>query len=275
MIGTAASGIQVIEALSKSVSHMTVFQRTPNLACPMRNVKYSEEDTAEIKKDFPRRFAGRRSRNGFDSRVAHRSLHDSPEEREKFFEELWRRGGLSFWFANYRDMLDDSTSNIRAYNFWRTKARKRIQDRDIAEILAPIKPPHAFGTKRPSLEMAYFEVFNQPNVNLVDVNSDPIVEVTPEGIITASGMLHKLDILALATGFDFITGSMRAMGIQGKHGRRLNDSWNISEEGDGVSTALGLMTAGFPNMFFPMGPTGTFRVRPDSSFGRDPRRLDC
>lgn len=254
VLGTAASGIQVIEGLSKAVGHLTVFQRTPNLATPMRQVNYTAEDMARLKKSFPRRFAGRYSRNGFDHATARRSSDDTPEQRDKVYEELWSRGGLAFWFANYSDTLDDAAANARAYAFWRRKVRQRVHDRDTAEILAPIKPPHAFGTKRPSLENAYFEVFNQPNVDLVDLHSDPIVQVSARGITTASGNFHALDILAMATGFDFLTGSMLAMGIRGKDGIKLNDRWSVHEGGAGIFTHLGLATAGFPNLFFPMGP---------------------
>lgn len=109
---------------------------------------------------------------------------------------------------------------MRSYAFWRSKVRQRLQDPVKAEILAPIKPPHAFGTKRPSPESCYWETFNQSNVDLIDVNSDPIVEVTDRGVITASGRLHCLDILALATGFDFLTAlSSRTAGILKKTAR--------------------------------------------------------
>ena len=254
IIGTAASGIQVIEAIAPKASRLTVFQRTPNLATPMRQMQFTSDDITEVKKDYPRLFAARVSRNGFDSRTKRRSTSETIDECEAFFEVLWQRGGLAFWFANYEDLLTNPIANVRAYNFWRKKVRARIHDGDTAEKLAPLKLPHFFGTKRPSLETAYFEVFNQSNVDLVDVNSDPITEVTSEGIYTASGAFYKLDILVLATGFDFITGSMLAMGIRGVGGRQLNEKWDISVKGEGISTDLGLMTAGFPNMFFPMGP---------------------
>ena len=254
VIGTAASGIQVIEAVGKTAKTLVVFQRTPNLATPMRNQAYTDEEMAGIKKNYPRWFAERNSRNGFEVNETHLSFQDGPQSRNAFFENLWQRGGLAFWFANYRDMLEDPVANVRAYNFWRKKVRQRINDRDKAEILAPIRPPHAFGTKRPSLEMSYFEVFNQSNVDIVDVNSNPVVEVTPDGLLTASGDFYAVDIIALATGFDFLTGSMLAMGIEGRDGRQLSDRWNIEADGDGVFTHLGLMTAEFPNMFFPMGP---------------------
>ena len=254
VIGNAASGIQVIETLSSQASQLTVFQRTPNLATPMRQEQYSEESLTELKKGFPQRFANRLSRNGYDVPPRSRStFDDNPEERQEFYESLWKRGGLAFWFSNYKDMLTSVEANQEAYNFWRAKVRARVKDVVTADKLAPLKPPHPFGTKRPSLETHYFEIYNQPNVSLVD-HTDPIAEITPDGILTASGTFHELDVIIFATGFDFLVGSLLAMDIRGTGGRSLSEKWDVAADGEGVWTHLGIMTAGFPNMFFPMGP---------------------
>lgn len=149
-------------------------------------------------------------------------------------------------------MLSSPAANNEAYSFWRHKVRQRIVDPGMAEKLVPTVPPHPLGTKRPSLESAYFEVYNQSNVHLVDLKDEPIVEIT-QGIITKT-QEFDLDILIFATGFDFITGSMLAMGIRGIGGRKLNEQWDVSSNGKGVFTHLGMTTSGFPNMFFPMGP---------------------
>ena len=126
----------------------------------MRNVQYTAEEMGNIKKDYPRRFAGRNSKYGFDGSTLRCSSEDNRGQREDFYEELWQQGRLAFWFANYADTLTDPTANIRAYNFWRRKVRQCIHDHETAELLAPIKPPHALGTKRPSLETSYSEVFH-------------------------------------------------------------------------------------------------------------------
>jgi hypothetical protein len=116
--------------------------------------------------------------------------------------------------------------------------------------VAPSKPPHAFGTKRPSLEQRYYEVYNQLNVNLINLEDDPILEVTPKGVRTASNF-HELDVLVLATGFDSITGGLTQIDIKGIDGQSLRSKW-----AKGTWTYLGMTTAGFPNLFFPYGPQG-------------------
>lgn len=257
IIGTAASGIQCIENMVGEVSKLVVFQRTPNLATPMRQERYTDERREDLKSDYPELFKKRRSRYGFGNakQTSHqvKTFDHNPEQRRQFYEDLYSRGGLAFWFDNYSDLLTSEEANNEAYAFWRDKTRARISDAAVAKILAPTKAPHAYGTKRPSLETAYFEAFNQSHVKLVDLKQEPIHHVTSLGIQTRD-RFFDLDVIIYATGFDFITGSMLAMGIRGKDGLLLNDRWKMGPNDEGVLTYLGLMTNGYPNMFFPMGP---------------------
>ncbi|KAL4750544.1 hypothetical protein BDW72DRAFT_111334 [Aspergillus terricola var. indicus] len=254
VIGSAASGLQIIETLGPQVAHLTVFQKTPNLATPMRQKEYSSEQMDDLKRQFyPEKLRQRNAMTGFYAYKNRGTFDDTPTERELFYQSLWDQGGLAFWFGNYSDLLTSREANLEAYNFWRKTVHRRVADKATAEKLAPAKPPHAFGTKRPSLETSYFETFNLPNVELVDVNEDPIVEITPEGVQTAT-KLHALDLLVYATGFDALTGSALAIDIVGVNGMRLGSKWDTRIDGNGVSTALGMMTGGFPNLFFPMGP---------------------
>lgn len=116
-----------------------------------------------------------------------------------------------------------------------------------------MEPPHAFGTKRPSLEQKYYEQFNRPNVNVVGIKANPIVEVTPEGLVTADGKLHELDIIALATGFKSVTGGMKNMGQKNIYGEILADTCK-----NGTWSYLGMICNGLPSCFFlyeAQGPT--------------------
>ena len=99
-----------------------------------------------------------------------------------------------------------------AYDFWRDKVRARVSDPAVGEILAPTDPPHPFGTKRPSLEQWYYDMFNEDHVYLVDIKRSPIVRFTPTGVVTASNE-HEIDVLILATGFDAVTGGLTAIQI--------------------------------------------------------------
>jgi cation diffusion facilitator CzcD-associated flavoprotein CzcO len=94
----------------------------------------------------------------------------------------------------------------------------------------------------------YYEVYNEPNVSLVDLQQTRIVRMTETGIETAEGG-RPFDIVVWATGFDFGTGALMRMGIRGRHGLALDRYW-----AEGPRTFLGVQTAGFPNLFFPGGP---------------------
>lgn len=122
-------------------------------------------------------------------------------------------------------MLFDNKANREAYNFWAKKTRARITDPEKREILAPLEPPHAFGTKRPSLEQNYYEMLDKPENKVVDVNKNPIKEVTEKGIVLSDGTLHEFDVIALATGFDSVTGGMKNMGLKDVDGVELSEKW--------------------------------------------------
>ena len=205
VIGTGASGVQVIQEAGKVASHLTVFQRTPNMALPMRQRTLGRVDAArdegELSGMVPaaRRVERRTVRHRRGRALGRSTVSD--EERLAVFESAWEKGGFHFWAGTFVDIILNRESNELAYEFWRDKTRARIKDPVTAEKLAPTDPPHPFGAKRPSLEQCYFEVFNQDNVTLVDVRAEPIEEVTPTGVRTAMRH-HELDILVLATGFD-------------------------------------------------------------------------
>jgi cation diffusion facilitator CzcD-associated flavoprotein CzcO len=251
VIGTGASGVQVIQEAGRIASRLTVFQRTPNLALPMRQQALDEPTQRAMKAHYPEWFRQRAKTLGGlhdvvpDERSA---LEVSPQERRAVFESAWRKGGFHAWASIFSDVLLNEESNRLAYDFWREKTLARIKDPAVAEKLAPAEPPHPFGTKRPSLEQWYYEVFNQDNVTLVDVSTDPIEEITPTGVRTSSRH-HDLDLLVLATGFDAGGGGLTQIDIRGRSGRGLNDAWS-----SGVQTYLGLGIPDFPNLFMLYGP---------------------
>jgi cyclohexanone monooxygenase len=251
VIGTGASGVQVIQEAGRIASHLTVFQRTPNLALPMQQQALDVPFQRAMKAHYPEWFRRRAQSAGglFDIAADERSaLEVSTAERLAVFESAWQKGGFHFWGGTFRDIMLDRQANRLAYEFWREKTRARIKDPVMADKLAPADPPHPFGAKRPSLEQWYYEVFNQDNVTLVDVREEPIEEITPNGVRTASRH-HELDILVLATGFDASTGGLTQIDIRGVSGRTLKDTWRT-----GVQTYLGLGVPDFPNLIMLYGP---------------------
>jgi cation diffusion facilitator CzcD-associated flavoprotein CzcO len=250
VIGTGASGVQVIQEAGRTAAHLTVFQRTPNLALPMRQKKLDAAAQRKAKEAYPHQFEMRsKTFAGFDVGFIEQSALDvSAEDRRVIYESLWEKGGLVPWVSNFQDVLLNEKANLTAYEFWRDKTRARIADPSVADKLAPINPPHPFGVKRPSLEQNYFEVFNQENVRLVDLRESPIERVTPNGVKTNDSK-HELDILVLATGFDALTGGLTSIDLRGTQGDTLKEKW-----AKGASAHLGTATSGFPNLLFIYGP---------------------
>lgn len=149
---------------------------------------------------------------------------------------------------NYTDILQTEEANEEAYRFWAKKVRERIKDPRKRDLLAPLQKPHLIGAKRPSMEQWYYDIFDQPNVDIVDVKQNPILDVIPEGVRMTNGDVHEFDIIALATGFDSVTGGLKAMNIRGTKGL-LRDRWE-----NGLWTHLGMCVSTFPNFFMIYGP---------------------
>ncbi|TAL28095.1 MAG: NAD(P)/FAD-dependent oxidoreductase [Phenylobacterium sp.] len=250
VIGTGASGVQVVQEAARVAAQLTVFQRTPILALAMQQCSLDEATQRDMKRDYPARFARRReSFGGFDFHASGKAaLEVSPEERRAVYEASWAAGGFSFWASTFHDVMMNLEANRTAYDFWREKVQARIRDPKLAEQLAPKEPPHPFGVKRPSLEQTYYDVFNQDNVRLVNLKATPILEITASGVRTAEGEC-ELDILVLATGFDAVTGGLTQIDIRGVDGLTLKEKW-----AKGARTHLGMASAGFPNLLFLYGP---------------------
>ena len=250
LIGTGASGVQVAQEAAKSASKLTLFQRTPILALPMRQQKLSKEDQERDKQDYAAIFETRKQTSGgFESQSLDVSaLEVDEKERTAHFEYLWQKGGLRFWYHNFADLLTNREANRHAYDFWRDKVRARIVNPNLVELLAPSEPPHPFGTKRPSLEQCYYEIFAQDNVDLVDLKATPITQIKPHAIETADGEV-ECDLIVYATGFDAGRGGMVDMNITGTNGLSVSQAWE-----DGLRAYLGMAIADFPNMLFAYGP---------------------
>ena len=250
VIGTGASGVQASQEAARFAKELTVFQRTPNLALPMQQEMLTVEDNRKMKESYPETFESRGNSFagfGFDF-IPTNATEVTASERNKTYEELWSAGGFRYWLAVYQDTLFAEEPNKYAYDFWRDKVRARIEDPLIADKLAPIDPPHPFGVKRPSLEQWYYDMFNQENVSLVDLNETPIERFSASGLITTEKE-HNFDVIILATGFDAVTGGLTNIDIRNTEGKNFKEVWK-----DGVRTYLGIATSGFPNLLFGYGP---------------------
>lgn len=258
VIGTGATGIQVIQSVAHVAGQLTVFQRTPNYVMPGRNHALSPEQKSGLKTEYDTVWEqAYRHVFGFPMESPQRLGSElTDEELEKVFEAGWEAGGFRFIFETVDDMLVDQRVNDAAAEFVRRKIRTIVKDPHTAELLCPTT--HPIGGKRPPLGNFYYETYNRPNVSLVSVRDDPILEVTPNGLRTVSGTEYELDVIIYATGFDAITGPLANLDIRGVGGQTITEAWADGE----AKMLFGLSAAGFPNMFSILGPQAPFASHP-------------
>jgi len=243
VVGIGATGIQVIQTIADKVGHLKVFVRTPQYVIAMRNPQYGTKEVEaykarfqELKETIPTTFTG------FEYDFVHTWADLTPEKRREVLEEIWQDGSLKLWIASFAELFFDEAINAEISEFVREKMRARLKDPTLIEILVPTD--YGFGTHRVPLESNYLEAYLRPNVEAVCVRGNPIERMVPQGIRTADGTIHELDIIILATGFDAGTGALTRIDIRGRHGRSLKEDW-----GRDIRTTMGLQIEGYPNLF--------------------------
>jgi cyclohexanone monooxygenase len=247
VIGTGSSAIQAIPVMAEQAAELVVFQRTPNFSIPSRNDAMTPDYEQSWKTAYPeKREKARYMRTGILYPINEKSaIEVAEDERRAEYEARWAAGGTQF-MASFSDLILDQRSNDTAAEFVREKIRAIVKNPEVAELLAPKGYP--IGTKRICVDTEYFATYNRPNVKLVDVRAAPIAEITPDGV-RAGETEYKLDAIVFATGFDAMTGALAKIDIRGVDDLALRDEWAA-----GPRTYLGLMSAGFPNMFMITGP---------------------
>ncbi|MCP5178851.1 MAG: NAD(P)/FAD-dependent oxidoreductase [Pseudomonadales bacterium] len=256
IIGTGSSAVQAIPVIAGTAQQLTVFQRTPNFSVPAMNGPLDPEFVRAFKSHYRehRDYHKRGLSSGFgDLEVVPRertpmaltAANLSDEALDAICDSYWQTGGARFMGAVADALLNEET-NRRVAAYVHRKIRETVKDPQTAEDLCPTS--HPIGTKRICVDINYYETYNQPHVELVNINRSPIERITASGVQLADRHV-ELDTLILATGFDAMTGALLKIDIRGSNGQRLADKW-----AEGPRTYLGLMMAGFPNLFTITGP---------------------
>jgi cyclohexanone monooxygenase len=258
VIGNGSTGNQVITATAPIVAHLTSFQRTPQYSVPAGNRKLSPEQVDAYHNRFDATWDQVRNSSvamGFEESTRE-TFSVSAEERERIYQNAWDEGGgFRFMFETFCDIATDEAANEEAAKFIRRKISETVKDPETARKLTPTD----LYARRPLCDSGYYEAFNRPNVSLVNVKENPILRVTQKGIVTEDGVLHELDVLVFATGFDAVDGNYVKVDIRGRNGHSVKEHW-----GNGPTSYLGIATSGFPNMFMILGPNGPFTNLPPS-----------
>ncbi len=246
VIGTGSSAVQSVPVIAAEAKHVYVFQRTPHWVIPARNKPLDPEAQRDWKEHYPERRAA--AKQNFTGVLANfrkeKASEASDHERRAEYQKRWDEGGLGIMGA-YGDLLIDDDSNKTVRDFVAEKVREMVKDPKLA---ATLTPEYLIGCKRLVIDTGYYDTFNKPHVELVDIKDAPIERITPAGV-RAKGREWPVDVIVLATGFDAMTGTLNRIDIRGRSGRSLKEKWT-----EGPRTYLGLMSVGFPNLFMITGP---------------------
>lgn len=236
IIGTGSTGIQCVPPVAAFAEQLYLFQRTP-ASIDVRGNRPTDE---EWFRSLPPGWQRQRMMNftALTSGVAQEEdmVNDS-------MTNLFRQTDTNTG-SRFQDI--DSEERNRAEILRMEAVRQRIdsvvRDKNTAEAL---KPYFHYFCKRPGFSDDYLQVFNLPNVTLVDTGGKGVERTTPRGLVV-DGREYELDCIIYATGFDFMTSFTRESGltILGRDGRSLEEHWR-----HGARTLFGMQTNGFPNFF--------------------------
>jgi cation diffusion facilitator CzcD-associated flavoprotein CzcO len=209
VIGNGSTGVQMMAPLSEEASRLTLFQRTPQWIFPVGNKRYSDN------------------------------------------ERKWTRRMpilASVTRLIYKTLFDKSSVGVTEDGYWRRRMQKGCRDyldtvKDSA-LKAKLTPDYEPGCKRLILSTSFYPTLNKPNVDLV---TETIKRIVPEGVETQDGVVHKLDVLVLATGFQPHEWGIK--NVHGLEGLSLRQSWE-----NGPRTYRSISMPGFPNYFMVVGP---------------------
>ena len=224
VIGTGSTGVQVITAIAPEVGHLYVLQRTPQYVVPLGNQHpLPEKSLRRIREDPDEFFRWNLNTGavfGFQESTIP-ALSVSADERQRMYQDAWDRGnGFAFMLETFSDLVSNEDANNTATDFMKDKIRQIVKDPKVAEMLCP----KDFYAKRPLATDNYYDVYNRPNVTLIDVKANPIQEFTEKGVRTSAGEID-LDIVIFATGFDAVTGNYLKIDTTGRNGQKLQDKW--------------------------------------------------
>jgi cyclohexanone monooxygenase len=256
VIGNGSTGVQIITALADQVKQLVSFQRRPQYVVPAGDQDLSAESRSALNDQWDGIWKQAKESMfafGFkESTVPTFSV--SKEEREKIFEDAWNKGGgFYFMFGTFCDISYNEEANNEASEFIKRKIRQTVSDPETAEKLLPTE----WYARRPLCGANYYEKFNRPNVDVVDIKTNPIQEITEKGVRTSDGQEYDLDVIIFATGFDAVDGNYKRIPIRGASGQTLKESWS-----EGPSSYMGVSVPGFPNLFMVLGPNGPFTNLP-------------
>ncbi|MDT5357782.1 MAG: cyclohexanone monooxygenase [Mycobacterium sp.] len=248
LVGTGATGVQLVPHLGRDAQHLYVFQRTPSSVDVRNNEPTDPQWAASLQPGWQ---AERKLNFHRWSPFGDGVVFDAPDLVCDFWTELGRN--LTARVAASEDpsslgieqvMAMREEEDYKVMEKLRRRVEALVDDPQTAEAL---KPYYRFLCKRPCSSDEYLPTFNRPNVTLIDVSGSKGVDRLTENGIVANGVEYEVDCVVFASGFEISTELSRRYAmeaVEGRDGQSLFDHWR-----DGYKTLHGMTTRGFPNQF--------------------------
>ncbi|MDG2533866.1 NAD(P)/FAD-dependent oxidoreductase [Sphingomonas sp. HITSZ_GF] len=216
VVGTGSTAAQLVTALVPRASHFALFQRTPQWVMHRPNPAYTEEEKAAFRAD--------------------------PATLDRLVQDLRTRTVEGYATA----VIDYDSPQLAAIEQLCRENLEKVRD---PELRARLTPDYRAACKRLVMSDGFYEAIQQPNAELVTA---PIDHIQPEGVRTADGVLHDLDVLVLSTGFQ-VDRFVRPTKVIGRGGVDLDDVW-----AEGPEAYISVSVPDFPNLFLVNGPGSPF-----------------
>lgn len=223
IIGNGSTGIQMAVALGKAGHDVAHFQRSPQWIMPYPNFEYTEEDKTRF-----------RSNLEAINEIRYDPTYEANVQR---------------FTKGITDIDGPEMSAIE--DICRGWLEQAVVDPALREKLTP---NYRAACKRLIYSFDYYGVAQQPNVETIVCGID---EILPEGVRDNEGVLHRLDIMALATGFH-TDRFVRPISVKGVGGRDIEDAWATR-----CNAYMAISIPDFPNLFLmngPSSPVGNFSL---------------
>jgi cation diffusion facilitator CzcD-associated flavoprotein CzcO len=220
IVGTGSTSVQIVSAIVDRVSKLSLFQRTAQWVLQQPNPEYSDDERSEFR-EHPELLAENRRQLAEIFEIFSIAVVDAESDATKFIEQA-------------------CAANL-----------ENVEDPDLRERL---RPDYRAACKRLVISPDFYGAIQRPNAELV---TERIQRIEHNGVRTADGRLHELDVLVLATGFK-TDAFMRPMRVVGRNGLTLEEAWNPRPV-----AYLSISIPDFPNFFMlngPNGPVGNFSL---------------
>jgi cation diffusion facilitator CzcD-associated flavoprotein CzcO len=222
VVGTGSSAVQIVSAVVDTVGELHLFQRTPQWIMPVPNPPISQDDRDRFRRDPS-------------------AMREVRAELAHMFESNFANAVVDAESPQMQVLAQMTLANLE----------NNVADPELREKL---RPSYRAACKRLVISPDFYEKVQRPNARVV---TEASTAVEPDGVRTADGHLHELDVLVLATGFR-VDRFMRPIEVTGRDGVCLDAVWAKRP-----SAYLSISIPQFPNLFMlngPNGPVGNFSL---------------